>query len=205
MFIDTEDEKACGKALMALMHRAAELALEREGIGSEACEVSLSFVSPDEIREMNKLYRGKDSATDVLSFPMYESAEMIRAAVVQPGQPRRFSGAKPRQPRDSKALEQVGFASRICGAAPVAQPRGLRAISACTSSPILLGDVVICREIAEKQAEEIGQSAERELLYLFVHSVFHLLGYDHESEDGRRAMREAEEEVLRKAETEETE
>ena len=65
-----------------------------------------------------------------------------------------------------------------------------------SSMLVLIGDVVICREIAEKQAEDIGHSAERELIYLFVHSIFHLLGYDHEDEEGRRAMREAEEDVL---------
>jgi len=63
-------------------------------------------------------------------------------------------------------------------------------------SPIMLGDVVICREVAEKQAEEIGQSVEHELLYLFVHSMFHLLGYDHMDDESKSAMRKAEEDVL---------
>ena len=39
---------------------------------------------------------------------------------------------------------------------------------------LLLGDVVICAPIAKAQAEEFGHSLERELLYLFVHSVLHL-------------------------------
>ena len=42
---------------------------------------------------------------------------------------------------------------------------------------ILLGDVVICLEQAQKQAEEYGHSQMREIVYLFVHSVLHLLGY----------------------------
>lgn len=61
---------------------------------------------------------------------------------------------------------------------------------------INLGDVVICRAVAEEQAREYGHSPERELLYLFTHSMFHLLGYDHLEEDQRRAMRLKEEAVM---------
>ena len=61
---------------------------------------------------------------------------------------------------------------------------------------IALGDVVICKEKAEEQAEEFGHSFEREIIYLFVHSVLHLLGYDHMDEDERKIMRRREEEVM---------
>lgn len=61
---------------------------------------------------------------------------------------------------------------------------------------ILLGDVVICPERAKSQACEYGHSYKRELTYLFVHSVFHLLGYDHMEEDERKKMREKEEKVM---------
>lgn len=61
---------------------------------------------------------------------------------------------------------------------------------------ILLGDVVICIEQAEKQAEEYGHSVQRELVYLFVHSVLHLLGYDHMEEDDKAKMRKKEEEIM---------
>ncbi|MDR3296126.1 MAG: rRNA maturation RNase YbeY [Clostridiales Family XIII bacterium] len=61
---------------------------------------------------------------------------------------------------------------------------------------ISLGDVVICSEQALLQADDFGHTPERELVYLFVHSVFHLLGYDHDSEDGRSEMREQEESVM---------
>ena len=44
---------------------------------------------------------------------------------------------------------------------------------------ICLGDAVICRQRAEEQAEEFGHSFEREIIYLFTHSILHLLGYDH--------------------------
>lgn len=61
---------------------------------------------------------------------------------------------------------------------------------------ICLGDVVICREKAEEQAEEFGHSFERELVYLFTHSVLHLLGYDHMEENEKKVMRQREEEIM---------
>lgn len=61
---------------------------------------------------------------------------------------------------------------------------------------ICLGDVVICREKAEEQAEKFGHSFERELVYLFTHSVLHLLGYDHMEEDEKKVMRQREEEIM---------
>ena len=61
---------------------------------------------------------------------------------------------------------------------------------------ICLGDVVICREKAEEQAEEFGHSYEREMVYLFTLSVLHLLGYDHMEEDEKKVMRQREEEIM---------
>ena len=63
---------------------------------------------------------------------------------------------------------------------------------------ICIGDVVICSEVAHRQAEEYGHSYERELLYLFVHSILHLLGYDHMEEDEKKEMRRREEDVMDK-------
>ena len=60
----------------------------------------------------------------------------------------------------------------------------------------LIGDVVICFEQAERQAKEYGTGLTREMLYLFVHSVMHLFGYDHMDEDEKAVMRTREEEVL---------
>lgn len=47
----------------------------------------------------------------------------------------------------------------------------------------MLGDIVLSLEQAEKQAEEYGHSFEREVAFLTVHSMLHLLGYDHETGD----------------------
>ena len=57
---------------------------------------------------------------------------------------------------------------------------------------------MICSEMALIQADEYGHSAERELVYLLVHSIFHLLGYDHLEEGEKLEMREQEESIMDK-------
>lgn len=60
----------------------------------------------------------------------------------------------------------------------------------------LLGDVVISLEKAQEQAVTFGHSFEREACYLTVHSMLHLLGYDHMQPKEKRVMRVKEEEVM---------
>lgn len=61
----------------------------------------------------------------------------------------------------------------------------------------LLGDIVISLETAYRQAEIYGHSLEREIGFLTVHSMLHLLGYDHEESNlQERIMREKEEAIL---------
>ena len=63
-----------------------------------------------------------------------------------------------------------------------------------------LGDVVISAQRAKAQAEEFGHSFERECGYLVVHSILHLLGYDHVDEGPRKLlMRGFEEDIIRLA------
>ena len=61
---------------------------------------------------------------------------------------------------------------------------------------VYLGSIVICRVKAKEQAAEYGHSEERELAYLTVHGVLHLLSFDHIEEGDRAIMRAAEERVL---------
>lgn len=60
----------------------------------------------------------------------------------------------------------------------------------------ILGDVVISLETAQRQAEEFGHSLEREIGFLAVHGVLHLLGYDHSGEADTPKMRAREEAIL---------
>ena len=145
MIIELNDELQQEESLIALMKQAGELCLKNEGLdfSDDTTEVSLSFVSPEEIREINRDYRDKDAVTDVLSFPQYNDQEEIK-----------------REPY------------------------------AC------LGDVIICPKRAREQAEEYGHSYTREMVYLMVHSMLHLLGYDHMEEDEKAVMRAREEAVM---------
>ncbi|OPZ73621.1 MAG: Endoribonuclease YbeY [Firmicutes bacterium ADurb.Bin456] len=56
--------------------------------------------------------------------------------------------------------------------------------------------MVISLETAGRQALEFGHSFHREVAYLTVHGVLHLLGYQHQEEEERRRMRQKEEEIL---------
>lgn len=62
----------------------------------------------------------------------------------------------------------------------------------------LLGDVIISVPTAVRQGEEYGHGLEREMTYLAVHGMLHLLGYDHMEEKDKLIMRKREEEVLRR-------
>lgn len=65
------------------------------------------------------------------------------------------------------------------------------------SGYVFLGSMVICKERAEQQADEYGHSVEREAAFLAVHSVLHLLGYDHETgEEDEREMFDKQEQIL---------
>ena len=149
MRILVSDPDGVSREWMDMLSAAAESCLRREGMDPETAEISLSFVSEEEIQQLNRDYRGVDSVTDVLSFPLLE---------------------------DTGDLIVIGDEDE--------------------AEDLVLGDVVICLKRAEEQAEEYGHSKQREVVYLFVHSVLHLLGYDHMTEEERAEMRQREEEVM---------
>ena len=60
----------------------------------------------------------------------------------------------------------------------------------------LLGDIIISAETAVRQGKEYGHGLNRELVYLGVHSLLHLLGYDHMNQDDKAVMREEEEKAM---------
>ena len=72
---------------------------------------------------------------------------------------------------------------------------------ACERDPgtgeLMLGDMMLSLPACERQGEEFGHGFEREVMYLTVHSVLHLLGYDHMDEgEQKRQMRAREEAIL---------
>jgi len=63
----------------------------------------------------------------------------------------------------------------------------------------LLGEILICLPQAQRQAKEIGNSEERELSFLFVHGLLHLLGYDHMKKEDEDIMFPLQDKILEKA------
>ena len=133
--------------LRILIRRSCNAVLNYEKFEGSA-EISVIFVDNQRIRELNNQYRNKDSATDVLSFPMGVNGEY-----------------------------------------DLDEDNGCK----------VLGDIVISMERAMEQAELYGHSLQREVAYLTVHSMLHLLGYDHLDEGPEKVrMRAREEMILRR-------
>ncbi len=60
----------------------------------------------------------------------------------------------------------------------------------------MLGEILICLPQAKRQAEAIGNTLARELSFLFVHGLLHLLGYDHQTEEDEKVMFALQEKIL---------
>lgn len=65
---------------------------------------------------------------------------------------------------------------------------------------VSIGDILICADKIKEQAQEFGHTLSREFCYLAVHSILHLLGYDHMEEEDKRRMRQREEQVMKEFE-----
>ena len=61
---------------------------------------------------------------------------------------------------------------------------------------VILGDIVLCKERIYSQAEEYGHSVLREYAFLIAHSMLHLFGFDHMTEDEAAVMEEKQREIL---------
>ena len=64
------------------------------------------------------------------------------------------------------------------------------------SGEVLLGDIILCQDRIYAQAEEYGHSVLREFAFLIVHSVLHLLGYDHMEKDEESIMRMHQDKIM---------
>jgi probable rRNA maturation factor len=99
-------------------------------------------------------------------------------------------------PMDDEAL--------VGGRQPDLGGRGPGASSEGSDPPIVVGDVIVCPEVARRQAGEHGRLVDDELALLVVHGTLHLLNYDHAEEQDAVTMRRREQELLaRFAENEE--
>lgn len=64
------------------------------------------------------------------------------------------------------------------------------------SNAIMLGDICICKKVAYSHAKEYGNTKMREIVYMAVHGLLHLLGYDHMIENDKKIMRDMEEKIM---------
>ncbi|MDR3121175.1 MAG: GTPase Era [Clostridiales bacterium] len=94
-------------------------------------------------------------------------------------------------PTDVLSFPLLEWQGRAGARSPVGEPDTNPA-----NGRLLLGDVLISTERARAQAAEYGHGFLRELVFLFVHGLLHLLGYDHEDADGEREMFDLQERVL---------
>jgi probable rRNA maturation factor len=99
-------------------------------------EITLRLVDAEEGRELNRIYRDKDYATNVLTFPLNDEP--------------------------------------------------------------LMGDIVLCAPVVEREASEQGKSVEAHYAHLVVHGVLHLQGYDHETDEDAGVMEALESQIVTK-------
>jgi len=125
-----------GARLPKAQFKSLERVLKQVFSKSGDWDVSVAFLTKPQIRKLNKLYRGKDKPTDVLSFIHAEDE--------------------------------------------------------------VLGEVLICYDVAKLQAKEQGVSIREELVRLLVHGVLHLMGYDHEKKKESQEMFALQEVILDK-------
>lgn len=135
----------------SLIKKAVSMALDAEGV-TVPCLISVMLTDDEGIRSVNREFRGVDSATDVLSFPLNE---------LVPGE----------------------FDPDECEQDP-------------ETGAVMLGDMMISVPRCEAQGEEFGHGYQREIMYLTVHSVLHLLGYDHVDEGEMKKQMRTREKII---------
>lgn len=153
----TINDYALPTNIQKLITKLLKTANKYSKFNQKKVQVDISFVSSEEIKEINKNFRKIDKETDVLSFPTLNIKPMQKINI-----------------KDYK--EDIDPETKL----------------------LMLGDIIICEDVAKKHAEEYNHSFERELCYLVVHGFLHLIGYDHMEEEDKIVMRALEEAVLKK-------
>lgn len=146
VIVDNRTDWPLGKEAIDWINKAVESSLTYEKF-EQQCEVSVSIVSNEEIKQINHQFRKIDKATDVLSFPQLTFEEGEVAQVNE-------------------------------------------------NNEVILGDIIISIDRAKEQAAEYGHSLKREIAFLTVHSMLHLLGYDHMVPEEEKEMFKRQEEIL---------
>ena len=116
-------------------------------------EISVSLVSDLQMKKINLEFRGKNKATNVLSFPAL----------------------------DENLIRQIGL-KKLAGA----------------DEYLFLGDIIIAFETLKKESLAQKKKFHDHLTHLILHSILHLIGYDHEEEKMAKIMEDLEVRILKK-------
>ena len=136
---------------------------------------SVAFISDARMRQLNSTFRGKDSTTDVLSFP-YEVDEFEQSSPS-------YEGGVAERSEDGVVLSR-NVQEDLENHPPA------KAVPLLRKEGSFLGDIVISAEQSARQAKENKLSLDNEIKQLILHGVLHLCGYDHETDNGEMNARE---------------
>jgi probable rRNA maturation factor len=146
--------------------------LDAEGVRSG--EIGVRFVGARRMRALNRDYLSHDEVTDVLSFPLEDSGDDFDDDEPDDDEP------------DDEPDDESPDGSLHDGPDDEPPDDDLE-----PEVPRLLGDIVICPTRAAAQARTAGTPLSFEVAMLLVHGTLHVLGYDHETDAGEMALRQA--------------
>ncbi|MGH2516536.1 MAG: rRNA maturation RNase YbeY [Ktedonobacterales bacterium] len=176
------------------LRRVISLTLARVGV-AQPIEISLLLTGDDGLRTLNRDYRDRDEATDVLSFPLLEEplADAVADELWQP--PGEEEDADDDTDTDEDegsiyALEDAAGGNSANGAflGIIGDESDPAAFLTPEDDALHLGDIAISRDAVARQAARAGHSPAWELAYLLAHGVLHLVGFDDATDAGYRAM-----------------
>lgn len=154
--LNCEDPRWDEAHLRTLAIRASTATLAELGHADDGAEISVLACDDARIRGLNAQFRGKDSATNVLSWPSWDLSAQT-------------PGDQPDEP-----------------------------VLGTPDAPELLGDMALSYDTCQREAEAQGKTLDEHTTHLIVHSVLHLLGFDHETDEDAVLMEKTETSVLAK-------
>lgn len=186
-----------GRVPVGELRRVASHVLDAEDVARHV-EVEIVLADAETVRDLNRLYRGKDEPTDVLSFESMGYATDAVGQESSTGEPFVFperdepDGEDDACENDEEDEDDKDAIDDEADLVPVVMPQFVDAPDERPS----LGEIIVCLPVAEAQAAHSGHSVAGEVSHLIVHGLLHLLGYDHEEAADSVAMQTREDELL---------
>jgi probable rRNA maturation factor len=141
-----------------------------------ADSLTVALVSDPQMARWNAAYRGKNRPTDVLSFPADGPVPQTKTQTIR---------GRRSQPAKSAARRKPSARSgRTSGSSSTSFT-----VSKSSSSSYL-GDIAIAPNVARRNAARYDRTFDHEMRILILHGVLHLMGYDHETDQGQMTRRE---------------